>query len=524
MLAAVSLLTSHVSLPAGAHAADNFWTGGASNGNFSDNGNWSSPPSWGFGNSLVFKLNTSAPTLTNDLGWRDNNDLFWDTTFPAARTLQSTGDFGLGFKIRLENLSSFTQTVTMKLSGGLNGASQIQLNPVNGGLTLSGTLYNDNGVDYVVFGSQSGTVTNLTLNTPLGPNAPSQTNVDFTVAGGRNTAIQVNAGQVWEGTTDVQSGSLTTANGVTLASKFIQVSGGTVATTSANTLFDLATLTVNSGRLSIGGSDTVGSLAGSGGSVNLAAAATLTAGGLNTNTSYAGSISGSGSFTKVGSGTFTLSGVNTHAGSTSVDNGGLRLDGSLVGSLSVASIASLSGTGTVGGNAVIAGRHSPGTSPGVQTFNADLAYAGGAIVNWELIANNTGTAGTNYDQIVMPTGNLTVSGSTTLALSFNGPGSTVDWSNAFWSVNRAWTVYDLSGGSTSNLSNLILGGSLLDAQGDSLSPTERGYFTTSLSGQDVVLNFTAVPEPSTWAMALAGLAAGGLMIRRRRRSRMGAAG
>jgi hypothetical protein len=66
---------------------------------------------------------------------------------------------------------------------------------------------------------------------------------------------------------------------------------------------------------------------------------------------------------------------------------------------------------------------------------------------------------------------------------------------------------------------LVLGGSLLDAQGDSLSPTERGYFTTSLAGQDVMLNFVAVPEPSTACLALAGLAAGGYsMIRRRMRA------
>jgi hypothetical protein len=38
-------------------------------------------------------------------------------------------------------------------------------------------------------------------------------------------------------------------------------------------------------------------------------------------------------------------------------------------------------------------------------------------------------------------------------------------------------------------------------------------------GQDVVLQFTAVPEPSTCAMALAGLACGGYsMFRRRRRA------
>jgi hypothetical protein len=70
----------------------------------------------------------------------------------------------------------------------------------------------------------------------------------------------------------------------------------------------------------------------------------------------------------------------------------------------------------------------------------------------------------------------------------------------------------------SGILNLFVGGSLSDAQGDALSPTGRGYFTTSLIGQDVMLDFVAVPEPATWAMALTGLAAGGLMIRRRHRS------
>lgn len=515
-LTTVSLLALITVRSPAAGAADNFWTGAAGNGNFSDNANWNSPPSWGFGNSLVFQANTSAPTLTNNETWRDNNDIFWNTAFPVARTLQSTGDFGLGFKIRLENLSSFTQTVTMPLSGGLDNAGQIQLNPVNGSLILSGTLYNDNSVDYVVFGSPTATVTNLTLNKALGPNA-TQTNVDFTVAGGRNTAIQVNASQLWEGTTDVQSGSFTTANGVALASKAILVSGGTVATTSANTLADVAALTVNSGRLSIGGSDTVGSLAGSGGTVDLAAGATLTAGGANTNTSYAGSITGSGGLAKVGSGTLTLAGSNSISGGVGVNAGGLQLNGSIGGALAVASIASLSGTGTVGGNATIAGTHSPGNSPGAQTFTANLTYDAGAIVNWELIANTTGSAGTSYDQIIMPTGNLDFSGSTTLALSFNSAGSAVDWSSAFWNVNRSWMVYDLSSGGVTGFPNLTLGGSLLDSLGNSLSPTGRGSFTTSLVGQDVMLNFVAVPEPATWAMAIAALVCGGFASARRLR-------
>jgi fibronectin-binding autotransporter adhesin len=616
ILKAASVLALIIALPPVAAAADLVWVGndGFNSSVFSNSGNWqgNTLPSWGYTNSLTFSQNQNSNVtgLNYNWGdWRQVNDISWDSSFPVARTLSASNGGGINFKTRIENNSSLTQTVAMELSGGSDGASDIQLNPVNGSLIFSGTLWNDNSKDYVVYGTFFSSTT-LTLNTTLGTNA-TQANVDFTVASGRNSAVQVNASQVWAGTTDVQSGSFTTANGVTLASTAIIVGGGTVATTSANTLADTASLTVNTGRLSIGGSDTVASLAGSGGTIDIASVATLTAGNASS-TSYAGSITGSGNLTKVGSGTFTLSaassytgtttvsagrlslaaanllsdssavtgtagavfalggnetigslagsldvalgsstltaggngqsttysggisgsggfskvgggtlqlaGPNTYAGLTSVIDGGLRLNGSIAGGLNIAPIATLSGTGTVGGNATITGTHSPGNSPGAQTFNGNLTYQAGAVVNWELIANTTGTAGVNYDQIVVPTGNLTFSGSTTLALSFNSVGSAVNWSDSFWDVNRSWMVYDLSGGTTTGLSNLSLGGSLLDSQSQPLSPTSRGYFTTSLSGQDVVLSFTAVPEPSTWAMALVGLSAG-LVIRRHHQRR-----
>ena len=77
-------------------------------------------------------------------------------------------------------------------------------------------------------------------------------------------------------------------------------------------------------------------------------------------------------------------------------------------------------------------------------------------------------------------------------------------------------VYDLSGGTTSNLGNLAIGGSLLDSMGNSLSPSTRGYFTTSLSGQDVMLYFFAVPEPSAIAMTVTAVGTGSMLVRRRK--------
>jgi autotransporter-associated beta strand protein len=283
---------------------------------------------------------------------------------------------------------------------------------------------------------------------------------------------------------------------------------------------DMAAGDLGTVEFTVAGTNTY-SLGGLQGARNLAFGGnSLSVGGNNQSTTYSGILSGSGVFSKVGNGTLTLSGSNSTSGGTTVSAGGLRLNGSIAGGLNVAAIATLSGTGTIGGNATIAGTHSPGNSPGVQTFNGNLTYSPGAVVNWELIANTTGTAGVNYDQIIMPTGNLTFSGSTTLALAFNQDGSTVNWSDSFWNVNRAWTVYDLSGGTTTSFSNLSLGGSLLDSVGNPLSPTERGYFTTSLSGQDVMLNFVAVPEPTTIALTgVAALALGAGAIRRARKAR-----
>ena len=97
----------------------------------------------------------------------------------------------------------------------------------------------------------------------------------------------------------------------------------------------------------------------------------------------------------------------------------------------------LSGFGVVNGNVAVGGVQGSGSGPGTQTFTNDLSYLAGAAVNWELIANTTGSSGIVSDQIVLPTGNLVFSGSTAMNLSFNAAGSTVNWTDPFWGVNRS---------------------------------------------------------------------------------------
>ena len=614
----VGLLATVVGRSPVAAAADLVWVGNDdfNNSDFASSGNWqgNTLPSWGFTNSLKFNQNQNSNVtgLNYNWGdWRSVNDILWDSSFPVARTLSASNGGGIDFRTRIENNSSFTQTVAMNLSGGKDGASDIQLNPVKGSLTLSGTIYNDNSLDYTVYGNDTGITTFLTLNTALGPNAPTQANVDFTVASGRDTAVQVNASQVWSGTTDVQSGSFTTANGVTLASTAIIVGGGTVTTTSANTFADTASLTVNTGRISIAGSDTVASLAGSGGVVNVASGATLTFGGTGS-TSYAGSIIGSGNLTKVGSGTFTVTSASTlsgtarvtagqltvgaanlladtvsvvvdggvlsfngsdtigslagtagtvaigansltvsqsstttyagavtgngtftktgsgiltltgnaaaYAGATQVQAGTVVVNGSLGGSVDVSLGATLSGTGTIGGNASIAGTQAPGGAGvvGTQTINGNLTYAAGSILSWDLFANNASLG--SYDQISVPNGDLTFSGATAVAMSFNGAGSAVAWSNSFWNVSRSWLVQDLGTGVMNNFSNLSISSqNWLDSTGAAFNTARPGSsFSVTQQGQDMLITYV-VPEPSTIVALIGGLAGvAGFSIRRRR--------
>jgi len=513
ILEAASLLALLGALPPVAAAADLVWVGNDSlnTSNFSNSGNWQSNtlPSWGYANSLKFNQNQNSNVtgLNYDWGdWRQVNDIFWDTTFPVARTLTASNGGGIGFKVRVENQSSFTQTVAMQLSGGSDGAAEIQLNPVKGSLILSGTIFNDNSKNYTVYGSQDATVTNLTLNTALGPNAPAQANVNFTVAGGRNSAVQVNASQVWAGTTTVNSGSFTTANGVTLASTAIVVGGGTVATTSANTLADSASLTVNTGRLSIGGSDTVASLAGSGGAVDLAAGATLTIGNASS-TSYAGSIGGSGNLSKVGSGTFTLSAASSMTGTTTVGAGQFSLGGSnLLADTSAVAVAG--GVLALGGNSDTVGSFaiSGGSLTGSGTVTAANYSLGGGTVSANLgagavnVTGNTSLNGTtNGTTLNLASGALTLGSANALGssgtISFGGgtlrysAGNTTDYSGRFSTASSQQYRIDTNGQSVTLGSNLTSSGGSLTKLGSgtlTLAGTNSYDGSTTVSGGRLV--------------------------------------
>jgi autotransporter-associated beta strand protein len=154
----------------------------------------------------------------------------------------------------------------------------------------------------------------------------------LTTGGSGNTKF---AGEIQDGAhaiglTKTGTGMLT-LSGTDTYSGATTISGGTLQTTSTKALSANSDLTVASGAtLDLDGSSgSVGSLAG-GGTVtnNGGATASLTAGADNASTSFSGTIKDGNHATglvKTGSGTLTLSGVDTYTGGTKVTGGALSI-------------------------------------------------------------------------------------------------------------------------------------------------------------------------------------------------------
>jgi len=332
-------------------------------------------------NGGTFEVSSSATTLTMSNVIAGSGSLAKNG--PGKLALSAANTFSGGVMV--------TEGAAVLGNDAGFGAGIITLNGDTNGATLQ-------------FGISGGTLNN-TLNV-IGTNNFTVNNVNNLVLGmtGDGT-LTLNTGTTFSFTGDMTTFSGTIAVGTITNPRFYPSLGNPnpdLGTGSSNAIFNLGNtsamlnnrnggITVQLGAL-IGGPNT--SLQGASSASN---PTTYVIGGKNLDTTFAGKISEviparTVLLTKVGTGTFTLTGANTHTGPTVV-NGGTLLVNNTSGSATGTNSVTVNSGGTLGGKGFIlgpvivnaGGALSPGSnSVGTLTLRSNLTLNAEAILNFEL--------------------------------------------------------------------------------------------------------------------------------------------
>ncbi|HQY06171.1 MAG TPA: autotransporter-associated beta strand repeat-containing protein, partial [Lacunisphaera sp.] len=272
----------------------------------------------------------------------------------------------------------------------------------------------------------------------------------------------------------------------------VTVSDGTLTVKSGASLAAANDLTLSGGTLNLDhATQTVASLAGSGGTINFGTGHILTLAQI-TATSYAGVLAGSGGFTLSGSGgSLTLSGgsANTHAGNTTINEGTLIL-------------AKTPGTAAIAGGTITVGN-----GAGTDILRLGASHQIGNSTNLTLAGGSFQL--NNFSETLaalkLDASSTIDFGSTASALVF------ADSSAQSWTGTLTIANYTTASGNSLRFGTTASG--LTSGQLAQISFTGYGAGVT-IDGSGYV---SPIPEPGTYAV-LAGLAALALAARRRRRS------
>ena len=329
------------------------------------------------------------------------------------------------------------------------------------------------------------------------------------------------------------------------------VSGGTLVMGHANALGNAPNpLVLNAGTLNLNGNSlSVSSLSGSAGTIEsgVTGPVTVTVNASGNSTFSGGIQDGSGTvgLTKNGSGSLTLAGANAYTGTTAVNAGKLVVNGSVQTGATIASNASLGGSGTVNGALSGAGTISPGGSSGAAGILSAGSFdaTGGLDVAFEFTATGDPnfTAAANSVNDVL---NLTAVETDPFAGSFLTADNAVD---IYFNVDSILPNTTFNGGI---YVNFAAGGSYTEAAtlvatvqnatynywSKSTGSGERifnGVHYDAVSSSAVTLNATdanlgagflttftigtlAVPEPNSIALAGIGIATAAWILRKKR--------
>ncbi|MFA5262762.1 MAG: autotransporter-associated beta strand repeat-containing protein [Opitutaceae bacterium] len=429
-------------------------------------------------------------------------------TLAAANTFTGAVSVGEGV-LNIQNANALGT-----VAGGVTVSSGAELQLQAGGISFAGESLDLNGTGV----SSTGALRNISgnntwtgavildsasrINSDSGTftisGSISGSGQDLTVGGSGNTTISNVIGTGSGSLTKDGSGTLTLSASNTYTGG-TTVNAGTLSTGASERLSNTGALTVNTGgTFNLGGyTETIGSLSGSGGSFTLGAGA-LTTGGDNSSTTYSGVISGTGgSLTKTGTGTFTLSGANTYSGTTTINQGTLKLGASNVLSDSTA-VSIVSGatfdvnnqTETIARLSSTGGTLSIGTGT-LTTGDSTAASFNGSITGTGTLISQ-GTGGLTFTSNINFGGTLVVSS-----------GNTVEFDSGATIANLTLSggTLKLYGNNTYNFTNLTITGTSTIDFGTGSVTLDVGTLTTNGTALLNVNNWTCMSDyfyATTW--------------------------
>ncbi len=263
--------------------------------------------------------------------------------------------------------------------------------------------------------------------------------------------------------------------------------------------------------------------------------------------SFAGAITGDGTdhVTVSGGGVQQLSGTATYSGGTTVSSGlliaasptalgsgtvtvssgaelGLSTGTTLTVPISLSGNATLGGSGTFspaapllfsGGNIVAPGLPISGQYVSTLRFGSGITFGTGGVYALN-VADAGGVAGVDYSTIDV-NGALTITAapaSFTIALNSITPGGGPGLAVFNSAQPYSWTIVTASSIPAFNAGDFMI------TTGNFQNSLAGGSFTLGQTGNALTLGFTPVPEPSTWALILVGVAVAAAGLRRRARS------